>query len=85
MKQTRMVRVLPRRDGKCAAMVPLGALKVGMRLRLPVVIGDAHETPRLTAACTVTEIHWDKHWLRCAYKAGKAILHECYQFLTEED
>ena len=80
-----MVRVLPRKDGSCAARLPLRALRVGATMRLPVTMGDAHEVTTHTASCRVTEIHWDKHWLRCEYIAGKTRLHECYHFLEDEE
>lgn len=80
-----MVRVLPKKDGSCAVKLPRRALRVGTTMRLPVTVGDTHEVTNYTANCTVVEIHWDKHWIRCAYIAGKTRLHECYQFLEEDE
>ena len=78
------VRIAPKADGGCAAIVPQRALKIGTRLQLPVTMGDAHDIAKHTALCTITEIHREKHWLRCEYRVGKETLHECYHFLTEE-
>ena len=85
MRKETMAVIQPRQDGRCAARLPLRGLEIGTRLRLPVTMWDAHDKRKYTAICKITEIHDEKHWVRCEYQIGTTTLHECYQYLIEEE
>ena len=70
----------PRWDAK----IPLDALKIGTKLRLPVQYTEKGE-PRLREQCEVRGIHWAHNWIRAEYKAGSNWLSECAKIaITEE-
>lgn len=84
MAKGAMAMIQPKPDGRCAARIPLRALRVGTRLRLPVTMASVRGETKSSALCTIIEIYEEKHWLRCEYECGKTKLHECYQYLVEE-
>lgn len=66
------------------AKIPLDALKIGLRLKLPVQCTE-HGEPRKRAQCEVRGIHWAHNWIRAEYKAGSKCLSECAKIVITEE